>query len=62
MKDGDKTVIAYNIMRYTRDYWPMDKVANRIRMGRILGECFCADPKIMFPKVYHTAELKWSNS
>lgn len=62
MKDGDRIVIAYDLMVYTRDYWPLDAVAHRIRTGRILGDCLCADPKIMFPKVYYTAELKWSEN
>ncbi len=62
MKSGDLTVLQYHIMKATRPYWPLDAVAHRIRSGRILGDCFCADPRIIFPKVYYTAELKWSEN
>lgn len=62
MKDGDKTVMSYNVMKYTRRYFPRDKIANRIRSGTILDSCRCDDPKIMFPKVYYTAELKWGEN
>ena len=62
MKGGDLVVQQYDLMLNTREYWPLDAVANRIRMGEVLGDCFCADPKIMFPVVYYTAELKWSEN
>lgn len=62
MKDGDKVVLTYNIMKLTRKYWPLDKVADRLRVGRIADSCQCTEPKILFPAVYYTAELKWSEN
>lgn len=61
MKDGDQLVLAYDIMKHTRAYQPLDRVANRVRMGEVLDSCYCADPKIMFPCVYYT-EPKWSDN
>jgi len=62
MKDGDKVVLSYNIIKFTQKYWPLDKVADRLRVGRIVDSCLYADPKILFPAVYYTAELKWSEN
>jgi len=56
MKDGDRVVIAYSIMKYTRPYWPRDKRAIKDRAGQILDSSLCGDPKIMFPVVYYTKE------
>jgi len=62
MKDGDRVVIAYNLKKLTRSYFPSDKIATRFRVGNFLDSCHCVDPKIMFPKVFYTAELKWSEN
>lgn len=57
MKDGDRTVLQYQIMRYTRPYYTRDKMANRYFIGQVIGDKLCIDPKIMFPVVYYTGEL-----
>lgn len=62
MKDGDRVVIAYNIIKYTRPYWPRDPQAIKIRTGEILDSALCDDPKIMFPVVYYTKEPEWSEN
>ena len=62
MKDSDRVVIAYNIMKYTRPYWPRDKKAIKIRTGEILDSSLCEDPQIMFPVVYYTREPEGSEN
>jgi len=62
MKDGDLIVSEYELRLQTRRYWPLDKVARRIREGRMQDSLQCRDPKIMFPVVYYTAEMKWGEN
>jgi len=62
MKDGDRFILKYDLTRMTRRYFPRDAIANRYFIGQVLDSRYCTDPKIMFPKVYHTAELKFSEN
>ena len=48
MKDGDKFVLAYNIMKYTYPYNSRgDKIKNELCAGRIL------DSSPVFPRAYN---------
>jgi len=62
MKDGDKTIIVYNLKVLTRPYFPSDKIAMRYRVVSVSPDSrLCDDPKIMFPVVYYT-DPKWSEN
>jgi len=58
MKDGDRIVIAYDLMKYTRMYYPSDKIATRIKTGRLLDSNICLAP-IQSQFVYHTVTKAW---